>query len=172
MTLKNDAVNVYLDEDPLAIITGITPKTTDNSIVRFGINNTKPAFQGQLFDWIAWDATGAYAPGEGTALPSELTGLPGGGPSSVSDIRTTENLSAYPNPFTSGTTIAYKVETTSMTRIDVYDVTGKLVKNLFNDIQVPGTHELKFSGENMPAGMYYCHARSGNSVSVVKMLLR
>ena len=73
MTLINDALNIYLNEDPFPIITGTTPKTTSNTIVRFGINNTTPEFQGQLYDWIVWDSTGAYAPGEGTALPSELT---------------------------------------------------------------------------------------------------
>ena len=171
MTLKNDATALYVNEDALAVIAGNSSKATSDNFMKVG-DNSGGTRSGNLYDWIIWDVSGAYAPGEGTALPSDLTGLPGGGPSSARDLNMESNLSAFPNPFTGTTTIAYSVETTSMTRLDVYDVTGKLVKNLFNDIQVPGRHEIAFSAEGMPAGMYYCRARSDNSVSVVKMLLR
>lgn len=170
ITMINDAVNVYLDEDPFPFISGTTTQTTGNSMLRFGDNNTGP-MSGQIYDWIAWDTTGAYAPGEGTPLPSELTGLPGGG-TSTADLSASGNLSAYPNPFNGTTTIAYQVENTSMIRMDVYDVTGKLARNLVNEVKVAGSHEIQFNSEGMPAGMYYCQVRAGNSVSVVKLLAR
>ena len=172
ITLKIDQLSVYLDEDPTAIMSGTTSKTSGDNMLKFGDNSTG-GMHGAYYDWIIWDLSGAYAPGEGTALPDDLTGL-GGSPSSIKDNLNAsgDHLSSFPNPFTSSTTIAYRVETTSLTRIDIYDVTGKLVKNLVNELKVPGEHNIKFNAEDLPAGLYFCQMRSGEIVSNTKMMIR
>ncbi len=172
ITLVGDATALYVNEDPVAVISGNSSKTTDDQFLKIGDHETAGR-SGSLYDWIVWDLTGAYAPGTGTPLPSELTGLPGGGSSSVIDFKQgANNLNIFPNPFSSATQISYKVETTSMTRVDVYELTGKMVRTLTNKVQTPGVYELSFNAEDLPGGMYYCKMRSGESVSVVKMLLK
>ena len=81
LTLKGDAINLYFNEDPTPVITGTTPKTTTNNYMLYGDNTPEP--YGNYLDWMVYDLSGAYAPGEGEALPSELTGLPGGNTFSV-----------------------------------------------------------------------------------------
>jgi len=167
-TLKNDQVAIYLDEDPTPVLTGTTTDANTDNQIRFGDNDRKD-FHGGNYDWFVYDISGAYAPGEGTAIPDSLTGLT---TTSVLNIKeSNESMNVYPNPFTGNTRIGYEVRTGSMTRIDVFDVTGKLVKNLLNELQLPGKHEVVFNAEGLPGGMYYCRMRSGGSVSGMKMIL-
>jgi len=168
-TLKNDQVAIYLDEDPTPVLTGTTTDANEDNQIRFGDNDRKD-FHGGNYDWFVYDTSGAYAPGEGTALPASLTGYT---PTSVLNIKETgENLNVYPNPFTRSTKIGYEITKSSMTRIDVYDVTGKLVSNLLNEVQLPGKHEVVFNAESLNKGVYFCRMRSGGSVTMKKMILQ
>ena len=168
-TLKNDQVNVYLDEDPTPFISATITEADTVAHIRFG-DNKKNQFSGSFYDWFIFDVSGAFAPGEGTPLPGILTGLP---TTSVRDnLETGGILSVYPNPFTGNTRIGYEVKTNSMTRIDVIDMTGKLVNNLINEVQFPGKHEVIFNAEGLTSGMYYCRMRSGGLVSVTKIMIQ
>jgi len=168
ININNDSINVYVDENPTPVIAGISDKTVDDSYIKIG-DQKKNYPCGIYYDWVAWDTTGAYAPGEGTAFPSELTGI---STSARDNIEIGSDLSVYPNPFSGNTIIGYEVRTGSMTRIDIFDMTGKLVRNLMNELQLPGKHEVVFNAEGLPAGMYYCRMRTGESVSAIKMTHR
>ncbi len=67
------AVNLYVDEDPVPLAEGQTNVTTSNNHFRFGDTNGSHNISG-LVDWIIWDVSGTYAPGEGTPIPPELLG--------------------------------------------------------------------------------------------------
>ncbi|MBK6877641.1 MAG: T9SS type A sorting domain-containing protein [Ignavibacteria bacterium] len=45
----------------------------------------------------------------------------------------------YPNPFNPETVISYKIENTNSIELKVYDISGKLVSNLYSGIQQPGS---------------------------------
>jgi len=63
---------VFVNENPVPVMT-ITPATGTNRHFRFGDGDTWQTF-GSDIDWVIWDITGAFAPGEGTAVPfSDLT---------------------------------------------------------------------------------------------------
>ena len=82
----------------------------------------------------------------------------------------------FPNPFNPTTTIHYDVPTESFTRLTVYDVSGKLVRELVSEYQSPGYHSIFWDGSDMlnrdvPSGIYFYSIEANNFQDVKKMLL-
>ncbi len=61
----------------------------------------------------------------------------------------------YPNPFNPVTEIKYYVPEDSRISIRVYDITGKLVTELVNDIKSKGSYNALFNAVNFASGIYY-----------------
>ncbi len=61
----------------------------------------------------------------------------------------------YPNPFNPSTLIKYAVPYESNIQLTVYNVVGKEVKQLRNEIQKSGNYELTFNSENLASGAYF-----------------
>ena len=62
----------------------------------------------------------------------------------------------YPNPFTSLTTIYYKLTREESVVINLYDSQGRLVSCLVNADHEPGTYSTRISGAELDNGVYYC----------------
>lgn len=77
----------------------------------------------------------------------------------------------YPNPFNPITIISYELRVTSIVVLNIYDISGKLVKNLVNKKQSAGKYEAAFSGDELPSGVYVYQLRAGNTSETKKMIL-
>jgi len=82
----------------------------------------------------------------------------------------------YPNPFNPETKISYTIPKSGVVVVNVYDLTGKLVKNLVNQQQTSGTFTVKWDGTNslgkkVSTGIYFFQLKSGNANIVRRMLL-
>jgi hypothetical protein len=77
----------------------------------------------------------------------------------------------YPNPFNPGTAISYQLSAVSVVTLKVYDVLGKEVGTLANEVQQPGVHSLRWDGSSFPSGVYFYSLMAGNNFSTKKMLL-
>ncbi len=64
------------------------------------------------------------------------------------------NLTNYPNPFRTRTTIAFGLENPGRASLSVYDVQGRRVLDLVSDYMGSGAHSLDFDGSRLPAGSY------------------
>ncbi len=64
--------------------------------------------------------------------------------------------SNFPNPFNPVTCIRYQVPAKSKVRIDIYDVTGKMVETLVDDVESPGLYTREWDAARFPSGMYIC----------------
>ncbi|MBK6874883.1 MAG: T9SS type A sorting domain-containing protein [Ignavibacteria bacterium] len=53
--------------------------------------------------------------------------------------------------------------------LKVYNISGKLVSNLFSGIQQAGEHALTFDAAGLPSGMYYAVLTAGGSVSRIRL---
>jgi hypothetical protein len=73
-------------------------------------------------------------------------------------------IGAYPNPFVSNNLIRYHIETPSMVRIDVYDESGKLVRELVNQNMDAGTYSLSWNASGLAKGVYFVNAISNGKV--------
>jgi hypothetical protein len=77
----------------------------------------------------------------------------------------------YPNPFNPETTIEFKVSNTAPVSIKVYDLIGREVTTLVNEVKQPGVYRISFDGENLASGVYFCEMIAGDFSSVKKMNL-
>jgi hypothetical protein len=75
ITKSGGEIKVYLNEDPAPVAEGTTATSTSNQYFRFGDGNGSHN-AAALVDWIIWDETGAYAPGEGSGIPEPVVTPP------------------------------------------------------------------------------------------------
>jgi len=77
----------------------------------------------------------------------------------------------YPNPFNPSTTINYNVPQSTLVIIKVYDLIGKEVATLVNEVKEPGKYQVAFEGENLSSGIYFYKMTAGDFSTVKKMNL-
>jgi polyhydroxybutyrate depolymerase len=79
----------------------------------------------------------------------------------------------YPNPFNPSTTIqfAIPVGTYGRTSLRVYDVLGREVATLVNEMKQPGTYTVQWDARGLASGVYICRLTVGEYVQTRKALL-
>lgn len=77
----------------------------------------------------------------------------------------------YPNPFNPHTEICYSLLQTGPVSLKVFDIVGREVTTLVQEVQNVGLHRVSFSGAGLPSGVYFYQLRCGTEVQVKKMLL-
>jgi len=78
----------------------------------------------------------------------------------------------YPNPFNPATTIMFDLPKSGITKLLVYDITGRQTAVLVNDEKLgAGRHEVTFDGTNLSSGVYFYRIISGDYSDVKKMVL-
>jgi hypothetical protein len=81
------------------------------------------------------------------------------------------HLTAYPNPFNSSTQIEFTLPSTQRVSLRLYDVLGREVAVLMNEIQTAGLHRLTFDASGLPSGVYLCRLEAGEMVQTRKIVL-
>jgi len=84
----------------------------------------------------------------------------------------------YPNPFNPSTTITYFLPNNdnNLVQVNVYDITGNLVRTLFNANQQAGNYSIVWdgkdnNGEIVPAGTYFNRITYGTESKTTKMMM-
>ena len=85
----------------------------------------------------------------------------------------------YPNPFNPTTTIKYSipavvnghVRSSTDVILKVYDILGREVVTLINELQKPGSYEIQFAANNLTNGSYFYRLQCGSFVQSKKMIL-
>ena len=81
----------------------------------------------------------------------------------------------YPNPFNPTTKIKFDLpdnnDNSAVIKLVIYDVTGKVTRELLNTAYVSGKWELDFDASNLPSGAYFCKIEAGKFTAVNKMLV-
>lgn len=80
-------------------------------------------------------------------------------------------LPNYPNPFNPSTLINYQVPHQSFVSIQLYDITGRLVKNLINNYHQPGYYCLNIRLEQCSTGVYIVRMTAGDRIFTNKIML-
>lgn len=144
---------------------------------RDGVNN----FIGSLDEMIF--TTGVLSPGEVQEVYQDgMTGrrceiVVVGMDSPDDSIQlTAEGLPPAPNPFESGTTINFAIAGTEVVRLEILDLTGRVVRTLVRWPLDAGRHESFWDatddeGRRVPAGIYFYRLSAGSSRTTQKMIL-
>lgn len=80
-------------------------------------------------------------------------------------------LSNYPNPFQSSTTIQYEINRSEEVDLRIVDLMGKEVKILVQQYQEAGKYELELNGADLSNGIYFCILRTKSEKKIHKILI-
>ncbi len=75
----------------------------------------------------------------------------------------------YPNPFNPSTHIVYRVARSSQTKLTVFDLLGKEVARLVDEVKPAGEYEVNFNASNLPSGTYIYRLVSGEFTETKRM---
>jgi len=77
----------------------------------------------------------------------------------------------YPNPFNPVTNIRFDVPFTQKVELSVYDVLGRKVKELYNDIATAGQYTFEFNAADLASGVYFYRIKTDSFNAAKKLLL-
>jgi len=77
----------------------------------------------------------------------------------------------YPNPFNPSTVINFSIPKTSMVNMVIYDILGREVMTLVNDVMQPGEYNATFDASSLSSGVYFYKIQAGDFTDTKKMLL-
>jgi hypothetical protein len=81
------------------------------------------------------------------------------------------NLILYPNPSKDITNLSFSLDRSSDVTVHVYDLTGKIVKSIYNDYPLQhGTHNINFNISDLPLGTYIVLLKSDLEQEIVKFI--
>ncbi len=99
-------------------------------------------------------------------------------PAAAAAVPLTASLSAYPNPFNPAAVIRYSVPVAGRVRLAVYDMLGRRVEILVDEVKAPGTYEVRFDarlpggqGSGLAGGVYFCVLRGERYGGIFKIVL-
>ncbi len=99
-----------------------------------------------------------------------------GAPTAIGKLETSaprafDLFPAYPNPFNPSTRLRYNLYKSGRVQIGVYDLTGRMVKELIVQNQSIGNHSVSIDGSGLSSGIYFVRVRSAAFVKTQKIAL-
>jgi hypothetical protein len=85
--------------------------------------------------------------------------------------KATALLQNYPNPFNPETTVEFRLQKTAYVSLRVFDLLGREVAVLVNDIKPAGVYSVRFSAEGLASGVYFYRLQAGTFFDTRRMLL-
>jgi len=76
-----------------------------------------------------------------------------------------------PNPFNPVTTLRYDVIRLGHVCVTVFDLFGRVVSTLVDEVQPPGTYAVVWNGDGHPSGVYFYRMVAGDFTQTKKMVL-
>ena len=77
----------------------------------------------------------------------------------------------YPNPFNPVTTINYDLPNDEIVTIKIYDILGREMKTLVNEMKQAGYHNIIFNAADLASGAYFYRMTAGDYVGVKKFIV-
>ncbi|MEX2634360.1 MAG: GLUG motif-containing protein [Balneolales bacterium] len=77
----------------------------------------------------------------------------------------------YPNPFNPTTNIEYALPENATVQLHIFDVLGRRITTLVNEMQQPGTYQVNWDASQLSSGMYIYRLQAGDFVQTRQMML-
>ena len=90
----------------------------------------------------------------------------------IAALPSTNVISAYPNPYTSNTTISLNLTESTSVLLEVYNTLGEKIVTLDDSQKQIGIHTYNFNAKslNNSAGVYFIKVKMDNKISVLKII--
>ena len=89
----------------------------------------------------------------------------------VAEIREFRLNQNYPNPFNPTTRISYNLPSTGEVKLQVFDITGRLVSTVVDQRQMAGSYTLNFDASHLASGIYIYRLQASGLTKTRKMTL-
>ncbi|MCK9425249.1 MAG: T9SS type A sorting domain-containing protein [Ignavibacteriaceae bacterium] len=81
----------------------------------------------------------------------------------------------YPNPFNPTTKLQFQIPTAGKVKLNIYDINGRLVKEVFSGEKEAGLHTLDWNakdlnGRQVASGIYFYSVQFNNTLLTKKMI--
>jgi hypothetical protein len=91
-------------------------------------------------------------------------------------VKSFKLLQNYPNPFNPNTTIQYEIPDAGKVEVQIFDITGRLIKTIVSKNQQAGTYKTVWDGNNksgqkVASGFYAYTIKFENTILSKKMIL-
>jgi glycosidase len=155
VTVNIPAASMGLDSNRTYILSDLIANVTMPATpVQMGaLQMTLPAYTTRVFliDTVA--VLGVQEPSVAVSVPSEFA--------------LEQN---YPNPFNPTTKIQFTIVDRQLTIVNVYDLMGREVAVLVNEVKDPGTYTVEFNASNLASGVYFYRIETPGHTAVRKMV--
>ena len=101
---------------------------------------------------------------------SNISGLPD------NEISLTASFECYPNPASEQVTFSFRLQESQETFVQIYDLSGRIVKSFDREYRTTGRHELTWDldsngGSRVSSGSYLCILQSGKKSRSIKLVV-
>jgi hypothetical protein len=122
------------------------------------------------------NSTVTFANASGISIPAASANVSGFAISGAGVARITEAngyslQQNYPNPFNPTTEIRFTVANGGNVKLNIVDVTGKIVRTVFDERMSAGEHSTVVNASELSSGVYYYQLSAGNTVLTRQMVL-
>jgi hypothetical protein len=179
-TWSNGTLGFTVTQDPKALnLKGMLPQTisagsfislTQNGLA---VNTTIETIKG--ISYVFFDA------GNGNYVATYAVTAPGGASNaSLAQIMPAADSASnfqnylgqnYPNPFSLNTRINYSIAASNVVELILYDMQGRPVKVMVNQVKQPGNYIYDLNTGNLAKGVYFYRIRSGDFTDVKKLII-
>ena len=80
-------------------------------------------------------------------------------------------INIYPNPFNPSTTISFTIPEFGLTSITAYDITGRKLETLTNEVLSIGNYSINWNASSYPSGVYLIKMDCGEFTQTQKVVL-
>lgn len=77
----------------------------------------------------------------------------------------------YPNPFNPSSSINYGIAKRSLVELIVYDILGREISTLVDEVKQPGFYKVTFDGSSLSSGVYFYQLIANDFIDTKKMVL-
>ncbi|MFH1195760.1 MAG: T9SS type A sorting domain-containing protein [bacterium] len=159
-------VTLSFSNSPVPQTIEITNDTRDISIPIGGVQNA-----GSFSFSISTVGTNTAFTIDNIGIPTNVPMFP----SSVEDNEVKPDqfqlMQNYPNPFNPTTIIKYQVMSSEKVNIKVYDMLGREVAILVDEVKEAGTYQVEFNANELSSGVYFYQMRAGSFYDIKKCLV-
>ena len=77
----------------------------------------------------------------------------------------------FPDPFKEKTTIKYCLPEEIRVKLEIFNIRGKIVTTLLDEVKEPGTYQVELSARKIKEGLYLYQLTAGNIIITKRMLI-
>jgi spore coat protein A len=92
------------------------------------------------------------------------------GPMTASQNNST--LISWPNPFHDFTQVQCTLTGQSFITVNIYDIQGRKIQQVYNGIKQKGTHQFVINAKNWSNGIYFCEVNLNGRKHLLKLILQ